>query len=103
VRYCYNPTTVDRGGALGCGDLRHNAVFGIGGATRTGLDLFKIQLSHNLRNCNMDISRRLGILVFMGVPAIIGGGIVYAIFGSLTPMWIYEALLLLAAGAFVSR
>jgi zinc transporter ZupT len=51
----------------------------------------------------MDISRRLGIMVFMGVPAIIGGGIVYAIFGSLTPMWIYEALLLLIAGALVSR
>jgi hypothetical protein len=51
----------------------------------------------------MDISRRLGILVFMGVPAIVGGGIVYAIFGSLMPVWIYEALLLLAAGAFVSR
>lgn len=52
---------------------------------------------------NMDISRRLGILVFFGVPAIIGGGIVYAIFGSLTPMWIYEALLLVVAGALVSR
>lgn len=51
----------------------------------------------------MDISRRLGIMVFMGVPAIIGGGIVYAIFGSLTPIWIYEALLLLTVGAFVSR
>lgn len=51
----------------------------------------------------MDVSRRLGILVFCGVPAIIGGGIVYAIFGSLTPMWIYEALLLIGAGALVSR
>lgn len=51
----------------------------------------------------MDISRRLGILVFMGVPAIIGGGIVYAVFGSLTPMWIYEVLLFVTAGAFVSR
>ena len=51
----------------------------------------------------MDISRRLAILVFMGVPAIIGGGIVYFIFGNLTPMWIYEALLLVTAGALVSR
>ncbi|MGD9368133.1 MAG: hypothetical protein PVH87_20700 [Desulfobacteraceae bacterium] len=51
----------------------------------------------------MDISRRLGILVFFAVPAIIGGGFVYAIFGSLTPMWIYEALLLALAGALVSR
>ena len=51
----------------------------------------------------MDISRRLGTLVFFGVPAIIGGGIVYAIFGSFTPMWIYEVLLMLVAGALVSR
>lgn len=51
----------------------------------------------------MEISRRLGILVFCGVPAIIGGGIVYAIFGALTPMWIYEVLLVIAAGALVSR
>jgi zinc transporter ZupT len=51
----------------------------------------------------MDISRRLGILVFCGVPAIVGGGIVYAIFHAFTPMWIYEALLLVTAGALVSR
>jgi hypothetical protein len=51
----------------------------------------------------MEISRRLGILVFCAVPAIVGGGIVYAISGDLTAMWIYEALLVLAAGALVSR
>jgi len=51
----------------------------------------------------MDISRRLGILVFCAVPAIIGGGFVYAIFGNLTAMWIYEALLVITAGALVSR
>jgi zinc transporter ZupT len=51
----------------------------------------------------MDISRKLGILVFCGVPAIIGGGIVYHLFGSLIPVFIYEILLALAAGAFVSR
>jgi len=51
----------------------------------------------------MDVSRKLGILVFCGVPAIIGGGIVYAIFGSFTPMWIYEIILLFLAGAFVSK
>ncbi len=51
----------------------------------------------------MDTSRRLAILVFCGVPAIIGGGIIYAIFGSLTPLWIYEALLIITAGALVSR
>ncbi len=51
----------------------------------------------------MDISRRLGILVFCAVPAIVGGGIVFAIFGNLTAMWIYEALLLVSAGALISR
>ncbi len=51
----------------------------------------------------MDISRRLAILVFFAVPAIVGGGIVYSIFQSLTPMWIYEAMLVVTAGAMVSR
>ena len=51
----------------------------------------------------MDISRRLAILVFFAVPAIVGGGIVYTLFGAFTPMWIYEALLVVTAGALVSR
>jgi hypothetical protein len=51
----------------------------------------------------MDISRRLGILVFFGVPAIIGGGIVFAIFGNYTAMWIYEIILLMVAGVLVSK
>ena len=51
----------------------------------------------------MSIPRKLGILVFFGVPAIIGGGIVYAIFNDLTAIFIYEAILLLGAGAFVAR
>ena len=34
----------------------------------------------------MDISRKLGILVFCGVPAIIGGGIVYGVAGSYIPV-----------------
>lgn len=52
----------------------------------------------------MSISRKLGIMVFCGVPAIIGGGIVYALFGhSFTPVIIYEALLLLAGGAFLGK
>ena len=45
----------------------------------------------------MDIPRKLGILVFTGVPAIIGGGIVYHFFGSFTQVIVYESLLLLAA------
>jgi len=51
----------------------------------------------------MSISRKLGILVFCGVPAIVGGGIVYAIFDSLTAIAIYEILLIFAAGAFIAR
>lgn len=51
----------------------------------------------------MTISRKLGILVFCGVPAIVGGGIVYAIFGSLTAIAIFEILLIFAAGAFLAR
>ena len=52
----------------------------------------------------MDIARRLGILVFFAVPAIIGGGIVYALFDhNYTPMVIYEIILIVFAGAIVSR
>ena len=51
----------------------------------------------------MDVSRKLGILVIFGVPAIIGGGIVYAIFHSYIPVFVYEILLIFVAGAFVSK
>ena len=52
----------------------------------------------------MTISRKLGILVFCGVPAVIGGGILYALFNhSFVPVIIYEALLMLTAGAFLSK
>jgi len=51
----------------------------------------------------MDISRKLGILVLFGVPAIVGGGILYATFGNYTPVFIYEAFLLLIVGGFFSR
>ena len=51
----------------------------------------------------MDVSRKLGILVFFGVPAIIGGGIVYALFGSYVPVFIWEILLVFIAGIYVSR
>lgn len=47
----------------------------------------------------MDIPQKLGIMIFSGVPAIMGGGIVYALFGHATlPVVIYE--LLLMAGVF---
>ncbi len=45
----------------------------------------------------MDISRKLGIMIFSAVPAIIGGGIVYHFFGSFVQVIIYECVLLLAA------
>lgn len=51
----------------------------------------------------MDISRRLGILVFCGVPAIIGGGILYGIFHSYAPVAVYEVMLLFVAGGFISK
>ena len=51
----------------------------------------------------MNVSRKIGIVVFSMVPAIIGGGIVYAIFNSYMPVFIYEILLLFGVGAFVSR
>jgi len=52
---------------------------------------------------NKDIGRRLGILVVCGVPAIIGGGIIYSIFGRFAPVLIYEIVLLFLAGAIVTK
>jgi len=51
----------------------------------------------------MDISRKLGTLIFFGVPVIIGGGIIFALFDSMTIMFIYEIVLLLIAGAVVAK
>jgi len=51
----------------------------------------------------MTVSRKLGILVFCAVPAIVGGGVVYAVFPNLLSVFIYELILLFFAGAFVSR
>ena len=51
----------------------------------------------------MDISRKLGILVFSGVPAIIGGGIIYGLTGGSIPVIIYEMLLYLTVGAIISK
>ena len=55
------------------------------------------------RETCMNVSRKLGILVFCGVPAIVGGGILYAVFGNYVPVFIYEVLLVFAAGSYVSR
>jgi hypothetical protein len=51
----------------------------------------------------MDISRKLGIMVFSAVPAIIGGGIVFHFFGSFTQVIVYEILLLLTTLGCISR
>lgn len=55
------------------------------------------------RRSVVDISRRLGIMVFMAMPAIFGGGIVYHFFGNYTSVIIYEGLLLLTALGFMSK
>ncbi|MBT7086789.1 MAG: hypothetical protein HN931_11495 [Desulfobacterales bacterium] len=51
----------------------------------------------------MDISRKLGILIFFGVPVIIGGGIVYHFCESYLSVLVYESFLGLIAGAFISK
>ena len=51
----------------------------------------------------MNISRRLGIIVFFGVPAIVGGGIAYALFGGYHAVAIFEVLLLSLAIGFFSK
>jgi hypothetical protein len=45
----------------------------------------------------MDLARFLGILVVFGVPAIIGGGLVYHLFHSWIVVWIFEAILVFVA------
>ncbi len=44
----------------------------------------------------MDIPRKLGIMIYSAVPAIVGGGIVYHFFGSFVQVVIFEVLLALA-------
>jgi hypothetical protein len=51
----------------------------------------------------MDISRKLGILIFTAVPAIVGGGIVYGVFHDFFPVFVYEAVLIALAGGIVSK
>lgn len=52
----------------------------------------------------MNVSRRLGTLVVFGVPAVIGGGIVYALTGgNYVAVFAFEILLLFAAVGFASK
>ena len=50
----------------------------------------------------MDIPRKLGVLIYTAVPAIVGGCIVYHFFESFTQVIIWEVLLVLAALGFNS-
>ena len=50
-----------------------------------------------------DIPQKLGRLIVMGVPAIIGGGIVYAVGHSLIAVCVYEIILAVFAGGIVSK
>ena len=51
----------------------------------------------------MAISRKLAILIFCGVPAIIGGGIVFHFYHNYMPVIMFEVILLFIAGIFISR
>lgn len=51
----------------------------------------------------MRIARILGTLVVFGIPVIIGGGIVYAIFESFPAMFVFEIILGFAALGFAFR
>lgn len=57
----------------------------------------------NRSDLKMSIARKLGIMVLFAVPGIVGGGIVFAIFHSYAAVGVYEILLLLAAGGYISR
>ncbi|MCD6185049.1 MAG: hypothetical protein J7K84_04560 [Deltaproteobacteria bacterium] len=51
----------------------------------------------------MNLSRKLGILVFFAVPAIIGGIITFTLSGSYTPVFVYEIILVLVALGIISK
>ncbi len=51
----------------------------------------------------MDIPRKLGILIYTAVPAIVGGGIVFEVFGgSWAHVIVFEIMLVLAALGIIS-
>ena len=51
----------------------------------------------------MTIPRMIGIGVYCGVPAIIGGGIMYHLTGDYLAVFSFEFVLLMIAGGFVGR
>lgn len=46
------------------------------------------------------LAQKFGILIFTGVPAIMGGGIVYGLTHGFVPVIVYEVLLYLGVIAF---
>ena len=51
----------------------------------------------------MRISRILGTLIVFGIPVIVGGGIVYALFESFPVMFLFEMIVGFAALGFAFR
>ncbi|MCJ7830480.1 MAG: hypothetical protein MUP74_03740 [Desulfobacterales bacterium] len=51
----------------------------------------------------MSIARKLGIVVFCGVPDFVGGGFLFGVYGSYVPVVAFETILLLQTGALVNR
>ncbi len=51
----------------------------------------------------MKLSRKIGILIVFGIPVIVGGGIVYAVFKSFPAMFVFEIMLILGALGFAFR
>ncbi len=52
----------------------------------------------------MDITQKIGIAIFSGVPAIIGGGIVYALsHGAFVSVIVYEVVLMLVVAGILIR
>lgn len=52
------------------------------------------------RNDIMDLAQKLGILIFTGVPAIMGGGIIFGLTHGFIPVAVYEVLLYLSVIVF---
>jgi hypothetical protein len=51
----------------------------------------------------MDWAWRAGMLILTGVPAIVGGGLVWSVFDKWTPVIVWELVLLLTMGLVIFR
>jgi len=54
----------------------------------------------NTMDLQAKLAQKLGILIFTGVPAIMGGGVIYGLTHGFIPVIIYEVLLYLAVIVF---